>query len=59
MGEAGLPARFGIEVLSGFKGPDGIRKLAHPDLKLEAGDRVVIMAEASSLQQFRQEGKTT
>ncbi len=55
--EAGLRARFGVEVLYVFKGPHGIRKLAHPDLILEAGDGMVIMAEASSLQKFQEETK--
>jgi len=55
--EAGLRARFGVEVLYVLKGPHSIRKLAHPDLMLEAGDGMVIMAEASSLQGFREETK--
>jgi CIC family chloride channel protein len=55
--EAGLRVRFGVEVLYVLKGPHGIRKLAHPDLKLEAGDGMLIMAEASSLQSFQEETK--
>jgi CBS domain-containing protein len=55
--DAGLRARFGVEVLYVLKGPHGIRKLAHPDLMLEAGDGMVIMAEASSLQRFQEETK--
>jgi CIC family chloride channel protein len=55
--EAGLRARFGVEVLYVLKGRHGIRKLAHPDLMLEAGDGMVILAEASSLQRFQEETK--
>ena len=55
--EAGLRARFGVEVLYVLKGPHGIRKLAHPDLMLEAGDGMLIMVEASSLQRFQEETK--
>jgi len=51
--EAELRAHFGVEVLYVLKGPHRIRKLAHPDLKLEAGDGMVIMAEASSLLKFQ------
>jgi len=50
--EAALRARFGVEVLYVVKGSHGLRKLAHPDITLEAGDAMVIMAEASSLQTF-------
>jgi CIC family chloride channel protein len=52
--EAELRARFGIEVLYLLKGPYSIRKLAAPELVLEAGDRMVILTEASSLQTFRE-----
>ncbi len=52
--EAQLRARFGVEVLYLLKGPYAIRKLASPDLRLEAGDRMVVMAEASPLQVFRE-----
>jgi CIC family chloride channel protein len=52
--EAELRARFGIEVLYLLKGPYSIRKLAAPELVLEAGDRMVILTEASSLQGFRE-----
>jgi CIC family chloride channel protein len=52
--EAELRARFGIEVLYLLKGPYSIRKLAAPELVLEAGDRMVILTEASSLQAFRE-----
>ncbi len=52
--EAGLRARFGLEVLYLLKGPEGVRKLAAPDLTLEAGDRMVILAEASSLHDFQE-----
>jgi CIC family chloride channel protein len=52
--EAELRARFGIEVLYLLKGPYSIRKLAAPGLVLEAGDRMVILTEASSLQTFRE-----
>jgi len=53
--EAALRARFGVEVLYVLKGPHGMRKLAPPDMTLEAGDAMVIMAEASSLQAFLEE----
>lgn len=52
--EVELRKRFGVEVLYLLKGPYGIRKLAAPDLVLEEGDRMVIMAEASSLHSFRE-----
>jgi len=52
--EAELRARFGIEVLYLLKGPYSIRKLASPDLRLEEGDRMVIVTEAASLQAFRE-----
>ncbi|MCG6957876.1 MAG: chloride channel protein [Gemmatimonadetes bacterium] len=52
--EIQLRARFGVEVLYVLKGPYHIRKLADPDLAIEAGDRMVVMAEASSLRQFRE-----
>jgi CIC family chloride channel protein len=44
--------RFGVEVLYVLKGPYRARKLASPDLRLEKGDRMVVMAEAESLQEF-------
>ena len=52
--EAELRARFGVEVLYLLKAPYGVRKLAASDLTLEEGDRMVILAEASSLQEFRE-----
>jgi CIC family chloride channel protein len=52
--EADLRARFGIEVLYLLKGPYRVRKLASPDLTLEAEDRMVIVTEATSLQAFRE-----
>ncbi len=52
--DAGLRARFAVEVLYLLKGPYRIRKLADPDLVLEAGDHMVVMAEASSLRRFRE-----
>ena len=52
--EAELRARHAVEVLYVLKGPYRIRKLADPDLILDAGDRMLIMAEASSLQAFRE-----
>ena len=57
LSEAGLRARFGVEVLYVLKGPHSIRELAHPELRLEAGDGMVIMAEASSLQRFQEDTK--
>ena len=53
--EAELRARYAVEVLYVLKGPYRIRKLADPDLTLEAGDRMLIMAEATSLQRFREQ----
>jgi CIC family chloride channel protein len=50
--EAELRLRFGLEVLYVLKGPYRVRKLASPDLKLEEGDRMVVMAEAESLRGF-------
>jgi CBS domain-containing protein len=47
--EAGIRRRFGVEVLYVLKGPYRVRKLASPDLTLDAGDRMVVMAEAESL----------
>jgi Trk K+ transport system NAD-binding subunit len=52
--EADLRARRGIEVLYVLQGPQGVRKLADPEMRLEAGDRMVIMAEASRLLEFRE-----
>lgn len=51
--ETELRARFGIEVLYVLKGPYRLRKVAHPDLVLEAGDLMVVMAEASALVKLR------
>jgi CIC family chloride channel protein len=51
--EAQLRATHGVEVLYVLKGPYGIRKLAHPELGLELGDRMLVMAEASSLETFK------
>ena len=53
--ELQLRARYGLEVLYVLKGAYRIRKLADPDLSLEAGDHLVVMAEASSLLAFRQQ----
>jgi CIC family chloride channel protein len=50
--EAELRLRFSVEVLYVLKGPYRVRKLASPDLKLEAEDRMVVMAEAESLLNF-------
>jgi CBS domain containing-hemolysin-like protein len=50
-----LRPRHGVEVLYVLKGPYRIRKLADPDLSLDLGDHLVVMAEASSLLAFRQE----
>ncbi|MCA9300688.1 MAG: chloride channel protein, partial [Phycisphaerales bacterium] len=52
--DAGLRTRFGVEALYLLKGPYRARKLADPDLVLEPGDRMVIMAEASTLHAFRE-----
>lgn len=52
--ELELRPRFGVEVLYVLKGPYRIRKLADPDLTLDAGDRMVVMAEAASLRAFRE-----
>ncbi|MGD8319799.1 MAG: chloride channel protein [Gemmatimonadota bacterium] len=43
-----------VEVLYVLKGPYRIRKLADPDLQLAAGDRMLVMAEASALHDFRE-----
>ncbi|HSG49615.1 MAG TPA: chloride channel protein, partial [Longimicrobiales bacterium] len=51
--ELQLRAQHGVEVLYVLKGEYKIRKLADPDLSLEAGDHMVVMAEASSLLAFR------
>jgi CIC family chloride channel protein len=48
--EAGLRRRLGMEVLYVLKGPYRVRKLASPELKLEEGDRMMVMAEAETLQ---------
>lgn len=48
-----IRSRFGVEVLYVLKGPYRIRKLADPDLTLDAGDRMVVMAEAPTLLAFR------
>ena len=50
--EAELRRRFGVEVLYVLKGQYRVRKLASPDLKLERGDRMVVMVEAEALQEF-------
>jgi CIC family chloride channel protein len=50
-----LRARYGVEVLYVLKGAYRIRKQADPDLSLDDGDHIVVMAEASSLLAFRQE----
>jgi len=52
--EAHLRGRFGVEVLFVLKGQYGIRKLAHPELTLDAGDRMLVMAEVSSLEALRE-----
>ncbi len=49
-----LRSRFGVEVLYVLKGPYHIRKMADPDLTMEARDRMVVMAEASALRNFRE-----
>ena len=51
--EMELRARHGVEVLYVLKGPYRIRKMADPDLRLEEGDRMLVMAEASALRAFR------
>jgi CIC family chloride channel protein len=51
--EIELRARHGVEVLYVLKGPHRARKLADPDLRLEEGDRMLVMAEASALRAFR------
>jgi CIC family chloride channel protein len=48
--EAGLRRRFSVEVLYVLKGSYRVRKLASPDLLLEEGDRMVVMAEAETLE---------
>jgi CIC family chloride channel protein len=53
--EAELRVRYGLEVLYVLKGPYRVRKLAAPDLTLEAGDRMVVMAEAESLHRFTED----
>jgi CIC family chloride channel protein len=50
--EIQLRSRFGVEVLYVLKGPYHIRKMADPDLAIEAHDRMVVMAEASALRSF-------
>jgi Trk K+ transport system NAD-binding subunit len=50
--EIQLRSRFGVEVLYVLKGPYHIRKMADPDLAIEAHDRMVVMAEASALRAF-------
>ncbi len=47
-----LRQESGVEVLYILKGPYQIRKFAAPDLKLETGDRMLIVAEAESLRTF-------
>jgi len=61
VGRQGPPSRaplgaalFAVEVLYVLKGVHRIRKLADPELVLEAGDHMVVMSEASSLQAFRE-----
>jgi CIC family chloride channel protein len=52
--EIELRARHGVEVLYVLKGPYRVRKLADPDVRLEEGDRMLVMAEASALRDFRE-----
>jgi len=52
--EIELRARHGVEVLYVLKGPYRVRKLADPDVRLEEGDRMLVMAEASALREFRE-----
>lgn len=52
--EAELRARFGIEVLYLLKGSYRVRKLASPDLRLEDGDRMIIVTEVPSLRAFQE-----
>ncbi len=47
--ETGIRRRFGVEVLYVLKGPYRARKLASPDLRLGAGDRMVVVADVESL----------
>lgn len=54
--EAGLRRKYGIEVLYVLKGPYRVRKMASPGLKLEEGDRMMVMAEVDSLQRFSGKG---
>jgi len=53
--EAELRLRFGVEVLYVLRGPYRVRKFASSDLKLDAEDAMVIMAEAESLRKFRED----
>jgi hypothetical protein len=53
--ELRLRAHYGLEVLYVLKGAYRIRKLADPDLSLDGGDHMVVMAEASSLLAFRRQ----
>jgi CIC family chloride channel protein len=50
--EAELRRRFDVEVLYVLKGSYRVRKRASPDLPLEAGDRMVVMADAEALEAF-------
>ncbi len=52
--ELSLRANHGVEVLYVLKGPYRIRKFADPELDLEAGDRMVVVAEASTLREFQE-----
>jgi Trk K+ transport system NAD-binding subunit len=47
-----LRQEYGVEVLYILKGPYQIRKFAAPDVKLESGDRILIVAEAETLRAF-------
>ena len=54
--EAGLRRDLGVEVLYVLKGPYRVRKLASPELKLEKGDRMMVMAEIESLRRLSGSG---
>jgi CBS domain-containing protein len=56
--EAGLRRDLGVEVLYVLKGPYRVRKLASPELKLEEGDRMMVMAEVESLRRLAEAEKS-
>ncbi len=56
--ETGLRRDLGVEVIYVLKGPYRVRKLASPELKLEEGDRMMVMAEIESLRRLSGDGES-